>query len=210
MDESYGQSPNQITRRRKREGKDFPVSDTGGDTMVERAMRTAKEMSGVSRSEDEDKETPRPTTTKRTQFAKSPKPDTLVGRGRGGVSPEEQRGQSISQALLRGAAMVPDSSMSGTLRGLLGGASVGLDIGTALDKYRRQKLDETAATAAMKMSQPAIAPVDPTQVAGVDADLRDAQYIWGKTSGKREGQQRRYTRRRRELEGEDYTQELNA
>jgi hypothetical protein len=205
MDENYGQSPNSITAGRTRKRKNFPAdSSPSGEnsTMVERAMRSAEKMRGVS-TKPEDEATPQPTTAKRTQFAKPPKPDTSAGGGKlGKVSPEEQRGQSISQALLKGAAMVPNSSFSGTLRGLLGGASVGLDIGTALDKYRRQKLDETAATAAMKMS--------PEASAGVDVNLQDAQYMWGKTSGKREGLQQRYARRRRELEGENYTQERNA
>lgn len=152
MDENYGQSPNSVTRRHRREGKDFPVSDTGGDTMVERAMRSATKMRGASQP-GADEADPKSTTVKRTQFTKPARPGTATAsKGMKDMSPEEQRGQSISQALLKGAAMVPESRFSGTLRGLLGGASVGLDIGTALEQYRRMKRDETAANAAMRMS----------------------------------------------------------
>ena len=199
MDENYGQTPNSITAGRTRKRKDFPA-DTGGDTMVERAMQTAKEMRGVStKPKDEDKDTPKTTTARRTQLAKPPKPDVSAGGGKGRVSSEEQRGQSISQALLKGAAMVPNSSISGTLRGLLGGASVGLDIGSALDKYRRQKLDETAATAAMKMSPP--------EASGPTSNPDVLNGFFGRDVG---SQVKRAYRRRNELAGGEYNPEANA
>lgn len=134
---------------------DFPGRD-GGNTMIERAMRTAKRSSLIPQPSGKDKgeSTPRGKRVKRRVSEKPDKPDTSVGKSRKEeASPDEKRSMSISQALLKGAALVPDSSISGALRGLLGGASVGLDIGAALQAYTRQKKEETAANAAMQMSQ---------------------------------------------------------
>lgn len=207
MDENYGQSPNSITAGRTRKRKSFPaVPDGSGDTMIERAMRTAEKMRGVSKPKDKGEETPKSTTAKRTQFAKPPKPDTSAGGGKGKVSPEEQRGQSISQALLKGAAMVPESRYSGTLRGLLGGASVGLDIGTALDKYRRQKLDETAASAAMKMSENQEANWVPPPKPPVSTP-QALQDFYGRGAGP---QVKRLYRKRDELAGGEYNPQVNV
>ncbi len=134
---------------------DFPGKG-GKNTMVDRAMRKAKKSSLIPQPSERDKgeTTPRGKRVTRRVSEKPSRPDTSVRKStEGDVSAAEKRSMSISQALLKGAALVPDSSVSGTLRGLLGGASVGLDIGTALQAYNRQKKEETAANAAMQMSQ---------------------------------------------------------
>ncbi len=135
---------------------DFPGRG-GKSTMIERAMRTASKNRLIPQPSGQDKgeTTPRGRKVKRKTPKKPDKPDTLVSKSRKeDASPEEKRSMSISQALLKGAALVPDSSISGALRGLLGGASVGLDIETALQAYSGRKREETAANAAMKMVQP--------------------------------------------------------
>lgn len=134
---------------------DFPGKG-GKSTMIERAMRTAKKRSLIPQPSGKDKgeTTPRGKKVTRRTTKKPDRPDTSVSKSRkDDLSPEEKRSMSISQALLKGAALVPDSSISGALRGLLGGASVGLDIGTALQAYNRRKKEETAANAAMQMFQ---------------------------------------------------------
>jgi len=56
-----------------------------------------------------------------------------------GPSPEVERKQAISSALLKSAAFVQPSSISGTLQGLLSGMGIGMEIDTAMQKYREGK-----------------------------------------------------------------------
>ena len=142
--------------------KDFPA-DNAPDTLVDRAMRKKKRLIPQPAAEDKGAETPRAKMDMRQSRGKPTRPDTKVGaRSAGKPSAEMERGQSISQALLRGASMVQQSPVSGTLRGLLGGASVGMDIDVALEGYRQRKKEETAANAAMQMEQPVVQPPTPT------------------------------------------------
>ncbi len=64
------------------------------------------------------------------------------------VSAGAERKQAISSALLKGAAFVQPSSISGTLQGLLSGLGIGMEIDTAMQRYRdRKRTDaETART----------------------------------------------------------------
>lgn len=130
---------------RKPDPSDFPAERENG-TMIERAMRTAKSRSLVARPGDR----PKGRTVKRDKKAK-PKRPAVPSAKRKVEAPEAERSASISQALLKGAALVPESSISGTLRGLLGGASVGLDIEAALTRYNQRRRDATVANAAMQL-----------------------------------------------------------
>lgn len=137
--------------------------------MVDRAMRTARKRRLIPQPEGADKgeETPKGVKARRRAATAGPRrPDTQSGKGspKAGRSAEVERGESISQALMKGAAMVPQSPVSGTLRGLLGGASVGMDIDVALEGYRQRKKEETAANAAMQMDQPMVSPPTPSNV----------------------------------------------
>lgn len=153
MDENYGQTPNSITGRKTPKRRDFPAQG-GEQTMFSRAQGAASKLRLIPQPGEGDfgADEPKSKTVKRTKPTRPKRPDTSTGSKKETMaSPGEERGMSISQALLKGAAMVPESGVSGTLRGILGGASVGMDIGTALDKYNRRKREETAANAAMKM-----------------------------------------------------------
>jgi hypothetical protein len=55
------------------------------------------------------------------------------------VSPEVERNQAVSAALLKSAAFVQPSSVSGTLQGLLSGLGIGMEIDTAIQRYRDRK-----------------------------------------------------------------------
>ena len=55
------------------------------------------------------------------------------------VSPEVERNQAVSSALLKSAAFVQPSSVSGTLQGLLSGLGIGMEIDTAMQRYRNRK-----------------------------------------------------------------------
>jgi hypothetical protein len=121
--------------------------------MFERAQATANKRRLIPQPGEKDKGdvAPKTKTMKRMKPAKPARPSTKVPKATMAESAETERGMSISQALLKGAAMVPESGISGTLRGLLGGASVGIDLNVALERYRQRKKEETAANAAMQM-----------------------------------------------------------
>ena len=55
------------------------------------------------------------------------------------ASAEAERKQTISSALLKGAAFVQPSSVSGSLQGLLSGLGIGMEIDTAMQRYRDSK-----------------------------------------------------------------------
>lgn len=138
----------------------LPVRGKGGegDTMIDRAMRTAKSRTLIPQPGPADRGATEPvgktvTRTKRKKPARPAAPKSAKAR----VSAEALRDQSISQALMKGAAVVPQSSVSGTLRGLLTGAAVGLDLRSALASYQQRKRQETAAAAALKMNEAPVA-----------------------------------------------------
>ena len=70
------------------------------------------------------------------------------------VSAEVERKQAVSSALLKGAAFVQPSSVSGTLQGLLSGLGIGMEIDTAMQRYRdRKRTDaETARTSKQQLT----------------------------------------------------------
>lgn len=144
-----------------RESYDFPADRNSEDTMIDRAMRSAKKKS-VGAKPIPSPETPQGKMIKRPTRARPTPPSTAMPKGT--ESPEVERGQGLSAALLKGAALAPGGRAGGVLRGILGGASVGLDIGTALTKYNQTKQRETAANAAMKMDQPTYSPPTPSNV----------------------------------------------
>ncbi len=55
------------------------------------------------------------------------------------VSAETERKQAVSSALLKSAAFIQPSSISGTLQGLLSGLGLGMEIDTAMGRYRDSK-----------------------------------------------------------------------
>ncbi len=129
-----------------------------GDTIIDRAMRTAKSRQLIPQPGPADRGATEPAgkTVTRTKRKKPVRPAAPKG-AKAQASAAVLRDQSISQALMKGAAVVPQSSISGTLRGLLTGASVGLDLRSALVSYQQRKRQETAAAAALKMNQAPVA-----------------------------------------------------
>jgi hypothetical protein len=73
------------------------------------------------------------------------------------ASAESERKQAISSALLKGAAFVQPSSVSGTLQGLLSGLGIGMEIDTAMQRYRDRKRTDAESTRAEKRAPGAIA-----------------------------------------------------
>ncbi|KPL13132.1 hypothetical protein AMJ85_00295 [candidate division BRC1 bacterium SM23_51] len=67
-------------------------------------------------------------------------------------SPEVERSQAISAALLKGAAFVQPSSISGALQGLLSGAGLGLEIDAAMQQYRDRKRSASESARARKLA----------------------------------------------------------
>lgn len=55
------------------------------------------------------------------------------------ASAESERKQTVSSALLKSAAFVQPSSISGSLQGLLSGLGIGMEIDTAMQRYRDRK-----------------------------------------------------------------------
>jgi hypothetical protein len=68
-------------------------------------------------------------------------------------SAEVERKQAVSSALLKSAAFVQPSSISGTLQGLFSGLGIGMEIDTAMEQYRDRK--RTAAESARTKKQAA-------------------------------------------------------
>ncbi len=64
---------------------------------------------------------------------------------------ETERNQAVSSALLKSAAFVQPSSISGSLQGLLSGLGIGMEIDTAMQRYRDRK--RTAAESARTTKQ---------------------------------------------------------
>jgi hypothetical protein len=67
------------------------------------------------------------------------------------ASAESERKQAVSSALLKSAAFIQPSSISGTLQGLLSGLGIGMEIDTAMQRYRDHK--RTAAESARTTKQ---------------------------------------------------------
>ena len=77
-------------------------------------------------------------------------------------SAEVERKQAVSSALLKSAAFVQPSSVSGTLQGLFSGLGIGMEIDAAMEQYRDRK--RTAAESARTQKQAAgPAPRPPTR-----------------------------------------------
>lgn len=96
---------------------------------------------------------PTPSNMKKRKAARSKKkpkrPSTSVPTGEDEDSPEAERGESLSQALLQGASVVPDSPIANTLRGALAGAGIGTSIDTSLRRYQDRKRRESLAKAVL-------------------------------------------------------------
>lgn len=124
-----------------------------GDTIIDRALATSRKRRLIPQPEQRDRgaTTPKGRRVTRKGKKKPERPSTKTGKRAARETKEVERSRSISQALLKGASMVPESPISGTLRGLLGGASVGLDLQGAMIRYNQRKRAETVANAALKM-----------------------------------------------------------
>ena len=147
----------------------FPAKP--GDGTAQRTLARGQKSSATMQAQQAAKVQTKKIKRAQPQNAPQPQqPDTAAPRAQQ-VSPEQERGQSISQALMKGAAMVPSGSKgSQILQGLLGGASAGMDIDMALQNYRMRKQEDSAANAvtrAMSAQQAgAQAPVMPAQSPG--------------------------------------------
>lgn len=147
------------TRKDPNEGKMGPFPAAPGEGAFEKAQKQAAEtsltdgpLSGSSAKEGPkgkpkkrkknggEKEKPTPPEARREQVKEA--------------SPEVQRKQALSAALLKGAAFVQPSGRAATLQGLLSGAGVGMEIDAALQHYRDQKKQQTMNNAAKSMHAP--------------------------------------------------------
>jgi hypothetical protein len=79
-------------------------------------------------------------------------PDISVDLTKLGPSPEVDRKQAISSALLKSAAFVQPSSISGSLQGLLSGLGIGTEIDAAMQQYRDQKKAAAESVRANKLA----------------------------------------------------------
>lgn len=67
-------------------------------------------------------------------------------------SAEVEHKQAISSALLKSAAFVQPSSVSGTLQGLLSGVGIGMEIDAAMQQYRDRKRTAAESARASKLA----------------------------------------------------------
>lgn len=79
-------------------------------------------------------------------------PEVTMDLTKLGPSPEVERNQAISSALLKSAAFVQPSSVSGSLQGLLSGMGIGMEIDTAMQQYRDRKRSAAESARANQMS----------------------------------------------------------
>lgn len=107
--------------------------------------RTKKTQSYTAPAEEEyppskpGDQSPRTQTTAAPEIP-GPKPPTVaMDLTKLGPSPEVERKQALSSALLKSAAFVQPSSISGSLQGLLSGAGIGTEIDAAMQQYRERK-----------------------------------------------------------------------
>lgn len=63
-----------------------------------------------------------------------------------------ERKQTVSSALLKSAAFVQPSSISGTLQGLLSGMGIGMEIDAAMEQYRDRKRTAAESARASKLA----------------------------------------------------------
>ncbi len=137
----------------------FPTlgKDSDGNTIIDRALATAtKNRVGIPRGEAASDKPVGKTVSraKREATSRPAAPKSVAAQ----VSAAKERDSEISAALMKAQSMVPQGTRhSGLMSGLLGGASVGMDIQSALREYQANKKRETAAAAAMKMNQAPIA-----------------------------------------------------
>lgn len=78
-------------------------------------------------------------------------PEVTMDLTKLGPSPEVERNQAVSSALLKSAAFVQPSSVSGALQGLLSGMGIGMEIDTAIRQYRDRKRSAAESARASKM-----------------------------------------------------------
>lgn len=93
----------------------------------------------------------KPKMVKRGQMPEKPKPPTAKPGADVAAEDTDMPRADLSAALLKGAALVPQFSGSNTLRGALGGAAVGMEIGDSLASYRRKKEKASLAKDALNM-----------------------------------------------------------
>ncbi len=86
-------------------------------------------------------------------------------------SAEVERKQAISSALLKSAAFVQPSSISGTLQGLFSGVGIGMEIDAAITQYRDRK--RTAAESARTQKQAAGPVQRPPMRANYDYSMQE-------------------------------------
>ena len=130
-----------------------------GDTIIHRALQTAQENRLIPQPGPGDRGATRPvgetvTRRKKKKAARPAAPKSAKAQ----ASAAKERDSAISAALMKGASLTPEGTRhSGLMRGLLGGASIGMDIQSAMREYQIKKKQETAAAAAMKMNQAPVA-----------------------------------------------------
>lgn len=90
-----------------------------------------------------------PKTVKR--IATPPRPTAPTPKPAQSTDDTDMPRADLSSALIKGAALVPQFSGSNTVRGLLSGASVGMDIGDSLAKYRKKKEKASLARDALNL-----------------------------------------------------------
>lgn len=115
---------------------------------------------------------------------------------------KDRENMTLSERLMEAnEALPPGEGMVGkAIKAGFAGAAAGATLGEALAKMYQERAQ-------------AGTPSKPTTVSGMamtDTDLRDAQYFNNQTSGKKSGQQKRYTRQLRERQGENYIQPRNV
>ena len=133
-------------------------NDYGDEQLAERTLKRSqprKEAQRIMPSGAQPSDRPQSIKVTQPPKTKLTPPSTAVSApsktGMGGTA-ESTRDTSISAALMKGAAMVPPSRNSGLLRGVLSGASVGMDIENALNTYRASKNQNTAQNALVNMA----------------------------------------------------------
>lgn len=83
-------------------------------------------------------------------------PDVSVDLTKLSPSADVERKQAVSAALLKSAAFVQPSSVSGALQGLLSGMGIGTEIDAAMQQYRERKRSAAESARANKASASAV------------------------------------------------------
>lgn len=137
----------------------FPTlgKDSDGNTIIDRALQTAQQNRVAIPRGEAASDKPVGKTVTRSRRKRPVRPSAPKS-ARTQASAAKARDNEISAALMKAQSMVPQGTRhSGLMSGLFGGASVGMDIQSALREYQVTKKQETAAAAAMKMNQAPVA-----------------------------------------------------